>query len=136
MARRLALNRTVKLGTLIPEWGDEAFITVSPMLTSDMAEFSKGRGDEEEQDTEKLAGEMLNWVTKKFVKGRVKIVQEDGNEVFADATSEDIQYLPFSVLAEIFQVLVGKNFDPKATAKVADTEQKQISDAPSTETQS
>ena len=136
MAGRLALNRTVKLGQLIPEWGDEAYITVSPMLTADMAEFAKGRDNEENQDTEKLANEMLVWVTKKFVKGRVKIVQEDGTETFADATADDIQHLPFAVLADIFQVLVGKNFDPKATAKVATDENSQTSVAPSTETQS
>ena len=66
MAGRLALNRTVKLGQLIPEWGDEAYITVSPMLTADMAEFANGRDNEENQDTEKLANEMLVWVIKKY----------------------------------------------------------------------
>lgn len=109
---RLALNKKVDIGKLIDGW-DGAYIIVSPMLTKDMAEFANSNLDE--ADKAQLSAQTVEWVKKKFVRGKVYIETDTGNEL-VDMQAEDVDELPFIVVTEIFSVLVGKDFDPKASA--------------------
>nr|DAT57990.1 MAG TPA: hypothetical protein [Caudoviricetes sp.] len=109
---RLALNKKVDISKLIDGW-DGAYIIVSPMLTKDMAEFAGSNFDE--ADKAQLSAQTLEWAKKKFVRGKVYIETETGKEL-VDMQVEDIDELPFVVVTEIFAVLVGKDFDPKASA--------------------
>lgn len=108
---RLALNKKVDISKLIDGW-DGAYVIVSPMLTNDMAEFANSNIDE--ADKAQLSAQTLEWVKKKFVRGKVFVETENGQEL-ADMTVEDIDELPFIVITEVFSCLVGKNFDPKAS---------------------
>lgn len=109
---RLALNKKVDIGKLIDDW-DGAYIIVSPMLTKDMAEFANSNLDE--ADKAQLSAQTVEWVKKKFVRGKVYIETDTGKEL-VDMQADDVDELPFIVVTEIFSVLVGKDFDPKASA--------------------
>lgn len=109
---RLALNKKVDIGKLIDGW-DGAYVIVSPMLTKDMAEFANSNLDE--ADKAQLSAQTVEWVKKKFVRGKVYIETDTGNEL-VDMQADDVDELPFIVVTEIFSVLVGKDFDPKASA--------------------
>lgn len=109
---RLALNKKVDIGKLIDGW-DGAYIIVSPMLTKDMAEFANSNLDE--ADKAQLSAQTVEWAKKKFVRGKVYIETDTGKEL-VDMQADDVDELPFIVVTEIFSVLVGKDFDPKASA--------------------
>lgn len=109
---RLALNKKVDIGKLIEGW-DGAYVIVSPMLTKDMAEFANSNLDE--ADKAQLSAQTVEWAKKKFVRGKVYIETDTGKEL-VDMQAEDVDELPFIVVTEIFSVLVGKDFDPKASA--------------------
>lgn len=109
---RLALNKKVDIGKLIEGW-DGAYVIVSPMLTKDMAEFANSNLDE--ADKAQLSAQTVEWVKKKFVRGKVYIEADTGKEL-VDMQADDVDELPFIVVTEIFSVLVGKDFDPKASA--------------------
>lgn len=111
---RLALNKKVDIGKLIEGW-DGAYIIVSPMLTKDMAEFANSNLDE--ADKAQLSAQTVEWVKKKFVRGKVYIETDtDTGKELVDMQADDVDELPFIVVTEIFSVLVGKDFDPKASA--------------------
>lgn len=111
---RLALNKKVDIGKLIDGW-DGAYIIVSPMLTKDMAEFANSNLDE--ADKAQLSAQTVEWVKKKFVRGKVYIETDtDTGKELVDMQADDVDELPFIVVTEIFSVLVGKDFDPKASA--------------------
>lgn len=109
---RLALNKKVDISKLIDGW-DGAYVIVSPMLTKDMAEFANSNLDE--ADKAQLSAQTVEWVKKKFVRGKVYIETDTGKEL-VDMQADDVDELPFIVVTEIFSVLVGKDFDPKASA--------------------
>ena len=109
---RLALNKKVDIGKLIEGW-DGAYVIVSPMLTKDMAEFANSNLDE--ADKAQLSAQTVEWAKKKFVRGKVYIETDTGKEL-VDMQADDVDELPFIVVTEIFSVLVGKDFDPKASA--------------------
>lgn len=111
---RLALNKKVDIGKLIDGW-DGAYIIVSPMLIKDMTEFANSNLDE--ADKAQLSAQTVEWVKKKFVRGKVYIETDtDTGKELVDMQADDVDELPFIVVTEIFSVLVGKDFDPKASA--------------------
>lgn len=111
---RLALNKRVDLSKVADGW-DGAYVLLRPMTAGEMAKFSK-TGATQDEDFEKLMNEVTPIIKDHIVEGKVAVNSSDNSIILSDIEKSDIDDLPVGALTDIFQTLIGKEFDPKVSA--------------------
>lgn len=117
--RRLGILKRVSLADLAEGWG-ECYINVTPATLAEMRMLKDS--DPENMTDDQGLDMMLSLIKEHFVGGKLMVVGDDNETLTMTAAEvDDIDSFSVEMNNTLFEAILGKKFDPKATAPKTDS---------------